>query len=247
MHRFFVATPEIEGPRLILKGREWHHCRTVLRTREKDRIALFDGMGTEYLTEVAEAGARSAKLKLLRKTTTPRPPYSITLAQALPKNKTMDLIIQKATELGVYEIIPVLSDRSVIKLEPKEVRSRTERWRDISIEAAKQCGLDWLPRICEPKTVKEITVMRSGYHLTLIGSLQPDAKPLWCYLTDSGSVQRNVLLMIGPEGDFTPAEIGMARSSGFQPLSLGPMVLRCDTAAIYAVSTLSYELRRPSR
>jgi len=242
MHRFYFPSPEIKGNTLIFSGPEWHHSRNVLRNKTGDRAVLFDGKGSEYLVEIGDNSAREANVRILNKTKTPPPPYQITLAQALPKSKAMDYIVQKATELGVIEIIPVLSERTVVKLDEEDGKSKIERWKEISIEAAKQCGLNWLPNIVTPKTVKEVTEMRRQYQLGYIGSLQPDSKRLWNYLPEMQSGKRDTLLMIGPEGDFTPAELSMARSSGFQPLSLGPMVLKCDTAAIYAVSTISYEL-----
>ena len=244
MHRFFLTKAEVNADPLLLKGPEWHHCRTVLRAKKGMRITLFDGEGNEYLTEIIDLTSKNAKLRLLQKSTTPRLPYSITLAQALPKNKVMDYIIQKATELGTVEIIPLFSERSVVKLDTKEIINKMSGWRETSIEAAKQCGLNWLPKISAPKTVKEIAGDRKKHHLGFIASLQPDAKPLWNYLTETTASTSTALLMIGPEGDFTPAEIGLARSAGFQPISLGPLVLRCDTAAIYAISTLNYEMQR---
>src|SRR3989338_1334844 len=160
MHRFFISKSEAKASTLFLTGSEWHHCQTVLRSKKGDRITLFDGDGNEYLTEIIEIDRKGAQLRLLQKTSTPRPPYSITLAQALPKNKAMDFIIQKATELGACEIIPILSDRSIMKLEKEEATSKIARWREISIEAAKQCGLNWLPQISSPKTVKEMIELR---------------------------------------------------------------------------------------
>jgi 16S rRNA (uracil1498-N3)-methyltransferase len=242
MHRFYFPSPNIQGNLIIFNGPEWHHSRNVVRNKVKDHVVLFNGKGTEYLTELMESSSREAQLKILSKSQTPRPPYRISLAQALPKSKAMDYIVQKATELGVEEIIPVLSDRSIIKLDEKEKSSKIERWLEISIEAAKQCGLNWLPKITYPKTVKEVTEMRKTYQLGFIGSLQPDSKRLWDYFPEIQGTDKNTIVMIGPEGDFTPAELGLARSAGFNPLSLGPMVLRCDTAAIYAISTISYEL-----
>ena len=244
MHRFFISKSEAVKTPLSLTGTEWHHCQTVLRCKIGNMITLFDGEGTEYLTSVETMDRTGANLKLIRKTNSPRPSYSITLAQALPKGKAMDYIIQKATELGVNEIIPTFSERTVVKLEKDEIESKLTRWREISIEAAKQCGLNWLPVMNPPKTVKEVAALRRNFHLGFIGSLQPDSKPLWDYIADPSSASKNILMMIGPEGDFTPAEIGLAQGAGFLPLGLGPLVLRCDTAAIYAISTISYELRR---
>ncbi len=242
MNRFYLPKSRLKD--LILDGDEWHHCRNVLRAGEGTRITLFDGEGTEYLALVREPAEERARLQILQISATPRPPHRLSLAQAIPKGKVMDFIIQKATELGVREIFPVLSDRTIVRLEAAEAVARAARWRELSIEAAKQCGLNWLPVIHPLQTVKQICALRQNYMLGLAGSLQPDAKPLWDYVDSLEGGNPEVLMMIGPEGDFTPAELAAARAAGFQPLSLGPLILRCDTAALYALSTLCYELGR---
>lgn len=244
MHRFYFSKPDIHNGEILFFGPEWHHCQHVLRAKVGDRISLFDGEGSEFLTEIREMKSQEAKLRLIQKNYVSKPAYSITLIQALPKNKVMDFIVQKATELGICEIFPVLSERSVIRGETEELQNKTNRWRDICIESAKQCGLNWLPKISPLISVRDVMFSLPKDALKLIGSLQSDARPLWDYIEDSSFIQKSMILMIGPEGDFTPAEIGFARSAGFHPLSLGPLVLRCDTAAIYAISTLSYEFRR---
>ncbi len=247
MHRFYFQKPEIRGGEIVFTGPEWHHCQNVLRTKVGDRVTLFDGEGTEFLTQVREVHSQSAKLLLVQKTSVSRPSYDITLVQALPKNKIMDVIVQKATELGVREIIPVLSERSVIRGEMEELHGKVGRWQEICIESAKQCGLNWLPKLMEVKSIRDVVSLFPKDHYKFIGSLQPDAQALWNYSLSRDSIRKPVIIMIGPEGDFSPAEAGSARSAGFLPLSLGPLVLRCDTAAIYAISTLSYELRRLSQ
>lgn len=242
IHRFFVEKERLaEG---VLVGPEWHHCRTVLRAGVGAQVSLFDGEGTECRAEIREADEKGARFSVLHKSTSEPPPHRVTLVQALPRNRVMDFIVQKATELGVREIFPVLSDRSVVRLEPGEVESRATRWRELSIEAAKQCGLNWLPRIHPLQGVREVCEQRGNHDLAFFGSLQPDARPLWHYVTGAQPHGVHAMLVIGPEGDFTPAEMGVIRGAGFQPMSLGPLVLRCDTAAIYALSTLCYELGR---
>ena len=244
MHRFFIPHDEIRSKGYVLSGPQWHHGKTVLRLTEGDRLSVFDGEGNEYLVSLDRATPHEAHLHVLSHTKTPKLPYSMTLFQALPKNKTMDMIIQKATELGVSEIRPILSDRSVVRMNSDEASEKIQRWHQISIEAAKQCGINWLPKIGSIQTVKEVCSQKLSYSLALIGSLQSEAKPLWNYLESNSIPLTKVAIMIGPEGDFTPAEIGQARSAGFQPLSLGPLVLRSDTAVIYAMSILSYELNK---
>jgi 16S rRNA (uracil1498-N3)-methyltransferase len=244
MHRFFISKPTHKTGSLILRGKEWHHCQNVLRAKVGDQVSIFDGEGTEFLCNIRKIDSESAELHVLQQSKSPPPPYHMVLAQALPKNKAMDLIIQKATELGVREIIPIMSERSTIKLDPADTSAKVERWDEISVESAKQCGLNWLPKIHSPKSMKEVMEMRQLFNVAFIASLQPEAKSLWAYLHDPKIANSRFLVLIGPEGDFTPAESSLARAHGFLLVTLGPLVLRCDTAATYMLSTLSYELRR---
>jgi len=183
----------------------------------------------------------SAKTERLRCT--------ITLAQAIPKGKNMDLIIQKATELGVAKIVPLLSDRTVVQLEEDELPKKREKWKQVTIEAAKQSGQDWLPEIAKPVTPKQFFAEFEHYELPLVASLQSDARSLKKVLANfreqHGRRPSSALILVGPEGDFTPAETSWAKSAGCVPVSLGPIVLRTETAAIYSLSVLAYELQGP--
>lgn len=169
----------------------------------------------------------------------------------------MDLIVQKAVEIGAAEIAPLISERTIVDLDPKEAAQKQSKWQQIAIEAAKQCGQNWLSNIARPKKLKDffadfsslatnVSPARTHSSLFLIGSLQPDARHLKevirNYQGEHQQLPNNVLMLIGPEGDFTPAELGLAKSHGCQPISLGPIILRVETAAIYCLSVLSYEL-----
>lgn len=247
MHRFYILPEKFKAEEPVLDGAEWRHCQTVLRTKKNQRITVFDGCGNESLAVVEAVEARRGRLRILERSRSARPPFAITLIQALPKNRSMGWIVQKATELGVVKIVPVLSERSVVQIGAAERRDKPGRWHQVSIEAAKQCGLNWLPEITPIRPVKDALERECEGGLAFIASLQPGAEPLWKYSASVSAVPSNVTLMIGPEGDFTPAEISQARSAGYQPLSLGPLILRSETAALYALSILSYELTRISR
>lgn len=235
MHRFFL--PNLQEP--VLSAEEAHHALNVLRLKVGDTLNVFDGRGHEAQARIAEATKDSVRLTILQHSNIPSLPCRITLAQAIPK-KSMDLIVQKATELGVASIVPLVSERSVVKLD--EDSKRIERWREIALEACKQCGNNWLPEIQPPRKAREFLSSPGKFDLRLIASLQPDSKPLKKILGD-GANPASVLILIGPEGDFTPAELGLAKSAGCLPLSLGPLVLRAETAAIYALSILHHELQ----
>jgi 16S rRNA (uracil1498-N3)-methyltransferase len=151
----------------------------------------------------------------------------------------MDFIVQKGTELGAVAIQPLVSERTIVKADPDDT-GKQERWRDIALEACKQCVNNWLPEILPARHAKDLLSAPGQYDLKLIGSLQPDAQPLKSLL--GATRPASVLVIIGPEGDFTPAELSLAKSASCLPLSLGPLVLRADTAALYAVSILHHEL-----
>jgi 16S rRNA (uracil1498-N3)-methyltransferase len=157
----------------------------------------------------------------------------------------MDLIIQKATELGVSTIVPLLSERTVVQLDRGDLEKKQQKWQRIAIEACKQCGQNWLPEVTLPTSVYSFT-KKASVPLRIVAAISPEARPLQKILADwdeeNAERPKSAAVMIGPEGDFTPAEISTAISAGFAPLSLGPIILRSETAAIYAVSIVGYEL-----
>ena len=156
--------------------------------------------------------------------------------------------MQKAVEVGAAEIAPIISDRTMVQLDSESVVHKQAKWQQIAIEAAKQCGQNWLPPVHAPRKLTEFFSIASeqSFDLRLIGSLQPDAQHLKrileTYSSEHGDRPRSVLMLVGPEGDFTPAELALARRQGCQPITLGPIILRVETAAIYCLSILSYEL-----
>ncbi len=247
MHRFYIS-PEAWNPdALELDGAEAHHARDVLRLKTGERLAVFDGRGHEITAEITHATRTHVSLRRLHDGRTPPLRCRITLAQAIPKGKNMELIVQKAVEIGAAEIVPLISARTVVHLDQADAAQKQTKWQSIAIEAAKQCGQNWLPKVRLPETPRDF-FQRSAVatDLQLIGSLQSNARHLKSVLADyeREHAQRplSVLICIGPEGDFTPAELNLARSHGCQPLTLGPVILRVETAAIYCLSVLSYEL-----
>jgi 16S rRNA (uracil1498-N3)-methyltransferase len=186
-------------------------------------------------------------MRKLHEGSTPPLRCRITLAQAIPKGKNMDLIVQKAVEIGAAGIVPILSDRTVVRLDAEDAAQKQSKWQIVAIEAAKQCGQNWLPEVHTPCTLAQFFSERPSFDLQLIGSLQSDALHLKQILADhsaehEGKRPASALMLIGPEGDFTPAELNLARSHGCRPITLGPIILRVETAAIYCLSILSYEL-----
>jgi 16S rRNA (uracil1498-N3)-methyltransferase len=247
MHRFYITPENWSADSPLLTGGEAHHARNVLRLGPGDKVVLFDGRGRELTGEIASTDSSEIRLRKLHQAQTPPLRCQITLAQAIPKGKNMDLIVQKAVEIGAAEIAPILSDRTVVRLDEESAASKQSKWQTIAIEAAKQCGQNWLPRVDVPQTMAQFLQHQHRFDLQLIGSLQSDAVHLKKILADysaehGGDRPASVLMMVGPEGDFTPAELALARSHGCRPITLGPIVLRVETASIYCLSVLSYEL-----
>ena len=247
MHRFYLAPNDWSSAELT--GAEAHHARAVLRLEAGDRVVVFDGRGREATAEISALEAGAVRLRVGPETITPPLRARLTLAQAIPKGKNMDLIVQKAVEIGAAEIHPLLSARTVVQLDPESAAQKQAKWQTVGLEAAKQCGQNWLPLVHKPQSPEDFFRHRmvADDDLRLIGSLQPGARHLKKILADhaeghGGTRPASVLMLIGPEGDFTPAEIALARSQGCTPLTLGPIILRVETAAIYCLSILSYEL-----
>ena len=257
MHRFYIPPETWNADKLILSDAEAHHARHVLRLKPGDKVTVFNGRGREIRSEITAVDRDEIRLRKLNEVQTPPLRCRIALAQAIPKGKNMDLIVQKAVEIGAAELFPLVSERTIVDLDKKEAAQKRQKWQQIAIEAAKQCGQNWLPEVHAPLKLKtffdnvEAAVSAAGQAppptpLRLIGSLQPDAqhfkKVLDNYVRDHETRPQSVVMLIGPEGDFTPAELSLAKSHGCQPITLGPIILRVETAAIYCLSILSYEL-----
>jgi len=261
--RVFCEPTSAEPATLSLSSEESHHLVAVNRARLGDTVVAFDGRGNEWIGELADASKTAALLRVRFAQKIPPLPYAITLGQALPKGDSMERIVRKATEIGTARIVPLQSERTQVHLAPDRQDKKHGKWHTAALEAAKQCGNAYLPEIAPLQTATafmEATAAASAqsassvhrYDLKLIASLHPGAKSIKSVLADFAATRRdsgqaicprNVLWLIGPEGDFTPAEMSAAASCGFHPVTLGPLVLRCETAAIYALSILSYELQ----
>jgi len=242
MHRFFVSPAEFTQNAFALSPEESHHCLSVLRHQTGDRVTLFDGKGNEGTGVISGVDGKLVQVKIQQRAKTPPLQCRVTLAQAIPKGKNMDLVVQKAVELGAAAIVPILSERTVVSLDESEVAKKQEKWQALVIEACKQCGQNFVPEVLKPQPLKRYFETKPKDELMLIASLQPDAKPVKTVLAELAKLPASVTVFVGPEGDFTPAELGLAKSSGCQPITLGPIILRTETAAIYCLSVLGHEL-----
>jgi 16S rRNA (uracil1498-N3)-methyltransferase len=242
MHRFFLPPSSWAAEKLVLDMAESHHAVGVLRLDKGDKIVVFDGQGTEATAEIVKPASNRVELRKISQSKSTPLACRVTLAQAVPKGKNMDLIVEKAVELGAAAIAPLLSDRTVVRLAEDDAAEKRQKWQRVAVEAAKQCGQNWLPGVETPVPLRTFFARPLKYDLMLIASLQPDARPLKAILAEAPAAPRSVLVLVGPEGDFTPAEINLAKSAGCRPITLGPIILRTETAAIYCLSVLAHEL-----
>lgn len=240
--RFYIAPQHWQEDALVLDEDESHHCLEVLRLQEGNQIRAFNGQGVEVLAEISHARKRSVSLKTISVSTSAPPPARISLGQAVPKGKNMELIIEKATELGASEIFPLLTDRTVVRLDGEEAKRKQEKWQRVAIEACKQCGQNWLPQVRLPMNVDRFLASQPTAELLLIAAIEDGARRLKEFLPDHTARPSSAMVLVGPEGDFTPAELAAAKTYGFLPLTLGPIILRAETAAIFSLSVLAHEL-----
>jgi 16S rRNA (uracil1498-N3)-methyltransferase len=244
MPRFYIKPESWDPNHLALKGDEFHHCVNVLRLETGNQIVIFNGNGEEITSTIKSISKDEVKLKIHKQAQSERPKTRICIGQAVPKGKNMDLIIEKSTELGAAEIYPIISERTIIRLNKKESLKKREKWQRVAIEACKQSGQNWLPTVNQPQNLMSLFESTVGeFDLILIASLQHDSQHFKKILSEfPGDRLNSVLILIGPEGDYTPSEIKFAVDSGSKPMSLGPITLRSETAAIYSLSIIAHEL-----
>ena len=248
MHRFYLPPESCRKNSLRLDGREAHHALHVLRLKHGERVTVLDGAGGELLCAVENAAKDSLTLAVQEKKSTPAPPCPITLLVAVPKGKIIEGIIQKAVELGAQRIVPLLTERVVTQLDDDGAGSKREKWQNVAIEAIKQCGAAWLPTVAAPQTIAEFLGRGEKIELALVGSLQTQRRHPREWIQEfeqqHGRLPHSAGVWIGPEGDFTLAELQAIEAAGAKPITLGALTLRVETAAIYCLAFLSYELRR---
>jgi 16S rRNA (uracil1498-N3)-methyltransferase len=248
--RAYAPSVAAGAAEIRLTADESHHLITVNRCGRGDPVIVFDGHGQEWLTECIDPVKSGTVLRVKQSRPAQIRSFEITLAQALPKGSTMDDIVRQATEIGASCIVPVLSERTQVHLDADRAEKKIDKWRTTAIEAAKQCGNPWLPEIA-PLQSLAAALARPNQDLKLIASLHVGTttlkQALATFAAKHGHAPRRVLWLVGPEGDFSPAEMTAAITSGCVPVTLGPLVLRSDTAAVYALSILSHELQSSAK
>jgi 16S rRNA (uracil1498-N3)-methyltransferase len=243
-HRFFLEPDRWVAPAPELNSDEAHHFLHVLRGRENAEIEVFDGGGQVARARVVAMGRGTVVLGLRDIHRIPPPAIEIVLYQALPKGSRWDWLIEKATEIGASRIVPLITERSEVRPSSRGEMGggAPDRWRRIALSAAKQCGIARLPEIKAAARPGDWAALFADSDRVVMGVLDPAAPSLRQVLADLRSAPPARLgILIGPEGDLTPAEISAATEAGALPVSFGPNTLRVETAALFALSVVRNE------
>lgn len=243
MHRFFVPPETVQTDPVRLGGEQAHQIARVLRLSPGDEVALLDNSGLCYRARLLAVSPREVRAELLsRHEPDTEPAVRLLLYQAVPRGKKIEWALQKGTELGVSAFVPVISERCQ-GLSPADIDAgKLARWRRIVTEAAEQSGRAILPRVAEALPFAQAVQAARQADLPLIGAAEGPAEPLRAILESLERKPAEVALLIGPEGGFTPAEVSQARDAGVLPISLGPRVLRTETAPLVAFAAILYAL-----
>ncbi|MGE5390819.1 MAG: 16S rRNA (uracil(1498)-N(3))-methyltransferase [Deltaproteobacteria bacterium] len=244
MHRFFVSAENINGARVVFDPGEARHIERVLRLGAGDIVAVFDGSGYEYQVCLNYHSGDRLTGEVTEKTCPDRETAtSLCLVQGLGKGDKMDTIIQKAVEIGVKAIYPLACERSVVRLEGDKAAKRVERWQEIAVEACKQCRRNVIPEIKPVTDVTGICKEIDGKISMMLYENEEDCR-VSAYLKEKRAdlAGQEIFLLVGPEGGFSSAEVERARQQGCTTLTLGPRILRTETAGIVAASIILYEL-----
>lgn len=240
MHRQRVESEALNREEITLGGEEARHLATVLRVREGARVMCFDGRGKTRPYTVARAEKRAVDLVAAGSVDhAPQPEPAITLFACVTKGDRWDWLLEKATELGAAAIAPVISERTIVRLDAREAAAKRIRWQRIVEEAARQCGAAWVPEVAVPVPLRVAAAARAGAK-DLVAALLPEAKPLKSVLMQmEGAWPKSIGWWSGPEGDFTEEELALLLAGGAIPVNLGEKVLRAETAALYGLAVVN--------
>ena len=222
---------------MLLDEAEGRHAVEVLRLKQGDVLAVFDGAGRVASARLMVAGKRRVEAEIQGVTSAAAPLGKTTLVQALPKGKLFEWILEKAVELGVSRVVPLLTERTVVHIEGPERERKREKWERVVIEACKQCGQNWMPEISLPVTLP-VFLKEPPAPASIVASLHPGALKIKDTLPPNLSA--DALVFVGPEGDFTSQEMERIVAWGARPVTLGDIVLRVETAAMLCLSVVGH-------
>lgn len=243
MYRFFIEDRQIDGASIWLEGDDVNHIRNVLRMRSGEHVLLCNEAGMEYESELVSLEGEKIQARILDiHGTESELKTRIVLFQGLPKGEKMDMVIQKAIELGASEIVPVKMKRCVVKLDDKKARKKTDRWNAVALSAAKQSKRGIIPEVSRVCSFQEALKKAGDLSMVLVPYEAAEGMDDSKRLVKEAKNKESVGIFIGPEGGFEPAEIDELRQSGGQILSLGKRILRTETAGMAMLSVLMFEL-----
>lgn len=240
MPRFFLPHGEWSEPAPSLREDEARHCTQVHRCSTGQRIEVLDGAGRSGTAEILSASKNEVRLKLLHTQLHPSPAAHITLCAAVTKGDSYEWLLEKAVELGANTILPLLTERVIVRLSGADTQRKQQKWQRLVQEACKQCGQPWMPQVLEPQSLAQALSRVPSTTHRYCAALTPQARQLPPAELQLGG---DKALLIGPEGDFTSAEYDAIERCGWVPWSLGSLTLRSETAAIHALSLLTYHTR----
>lgn len=244
MYQFFVEPSQIQGNRIVITGKDVNHIKNVLRMKKGEELAVSNGTdGKEYRCGIEEFTEDEVICSLrFVKEDALELPAKVYLFQGLPKADKMELIIQKAVELGVYQVIPVSCKRAVVKLDEKKAKSKIARWQGIAEAAAKQSKRGIIPQVMDVMTMKEAISYSGQCQVKLIPYELAEGMDKTKEIISSLKPGEDVAIFIGPEGGFEEAEVQAAMESGIVPITLGRRILRTETAGMTVLSWIMYQL-----
>lgn len=245
MYRFYVSADQLAEKEVFISGGDVNHIKNVLRLEVGDWIVACDGNGTDYVSRIQSICSDEvvASIEKVQPTGTELP-VRITLFQGMPKKDKLELIIQKAVELGACEIVPVMTKRTVVKLsEEKKINKRLERWQSIAYAAAKQCDRGIIPTVHKPVSYEEALAMADQLDYNVIPYELQTGMEEARKIVDQTCKQRSLGIFIGPEGGFEPEEVERAMTRNIHPMTLGKRILRTETAGMALLSILMFQMQ----
>ncbi|MGL5436471.1 MAG: 16S rRNA (uracil(1498)-N(3))-methyltransferase [Lachnospiraceae bacterium] len=245
MYHFFVTPAQISEDYAVITGSDVNHIRNVLRMKAGETIGIRDGISKNYICELEDIQPDQIRTRILSvDEDSSELPASLYLFQGLPKGDKMELIIQKAVELGVHQIIPVATRRAVVKLDGKKADAKVKRWNMIAEGAAKQSGRMMIPEVTGIMTLKEAFVCAGDFDLNIIPYELAEGMAETKRILSQAAAGMKIGIFIGPEGGFDIEEIEQAMAAGIKPVTLGRRILRTETAGMTALSILMFHLEQ---
>lgn len=243
MYHFFVTPEQVKEENIWIEGSDVNHIKNVLRMKIGEELQISDGNNKKYLCEISSMSAEAICVSIKEELASDKElPSKIYLFQGLPKSDKMELIVQKAVELGVYEIIPVATKRAVVKLDDKKAAKKVERWNSISEGGAKQSGRDVIPKVKQVLSYKEAMQYAKELDVVLIPYELAEGMDETRQIIEAIRPGQSVGIFIGPEGGFETAEVEYALEQGAKAITLGKRILRTETAGLTTLSILMYHL-----